>query len=127
MQISPLSLPEHLEPGVYVLRSATFELKNSQVPYAEAISMAYRGEVEGIATPSGRIKYLRELPLEERPIEIKTESPYDDGQSTALACTNLGVFRQPVRAAVVREYLGFRYVETSGEIVGHVYTHCGSQ
>ena len=85
--------------------------------------MAYRGEVEGIATPAGRIKYLRELPPEERPIEIKAES-IDDGKSTAFAITNLGVFRQPVRAAVVKEYLGFRYVEESGEIVGHVYAHC---
>ena len=85
--------------------------------------MAYRGEVEGIATPAGRIKYLRELPPEERPVIPESEK-VDDGKSTAFAVTNLGVFRQPVRAAVVREYLGFRYVEESGEIVGHVYAHC---
>ena len=123
MQISPLSLPEHLQPGVYELRTEAWALKTTKLSFTDALSLAYQGLVEGIATPAGRIKYLRELSLEERPIEIKPES-IDDGKSTAFAQTNMGVFRQPVRAAVVKEYLGFRYVEESGEIVGHVYAHC---
>ena len=126
MRISSASLPDHLEPGSYELRTETFSLLNSQVPYAEAVAMAYRGEVEGIATSSGRVKYLRQLSQDERAeSDCVVPQIIEVGGSTVFARTHLGVYREPVRQVTVEEYLGFRVAVSSGEIVGRVYAHCG--
>ncbi len=80
-----------------VLRGADLRtLINSQVPYTDAVSLVVRGEVEGVGTRAGRIKYLRQLPLNERPIPAPSEDAMDhtESNSTIIARTNLGVYRE---------------------------------
>lgn len=92
------------------------------MPYSEACALVIRGEVEGVATRNGRIRHLRMLPEQARVEEIACRAAIDKSSSTAFAKTNLGVYRQPVREAIVAEDAwGMRMAVASGEIVGHVY------
>src|SRR5690349_5919711 len=74
MQIQSQALLAALIPGTYVLRSETRQLLNPAIDYTEAVSLTVRGQIEGIATPAGRIKYLRLLSEAERPkVDAATE------------------------------------------------------
>jgi hypothetical protein len=128
MRIPAVKLIDLLAPDrVYALRSANYTGMDEALPYTHAIAMAVRGEVEGIATASQRIKFLRVLPESERPASTVAQE-IDKSRSTAFARTNLGVFRQPVREVVMHETVhGHRYAVAAGDIVGHVYTHCGAR
>lgn len=98
---------------------------DSRIPYTDALSMAFCGEIEAVCSSSGKIRYFRVLPAEARPQEVPALEDEASGSSTAIAHTHLGVYREPVREVAVQEYLGFRYASATGEIVGHVWTHCG--
>src|SRR5678816_3616156 len=96
MQIQSQARLDALIPGTYILRSETRQLLNPAIDYTEAVSKCIRGEIEGIASQTGRIKYLRMLPLEQRPkIEELSESA-DESDSTAFAHLNMGVYREAV-------------------------------
>lgn len=98
MQIQSQALLDKLIPGTYELRDETKDRKmlNSAISYAEAVSKCIQGQIEGIAAPSGRIKYLRMLPVEQRPkVEVSSESA-DESDSTAFARLKMGVYREAV-------------------------------
>jgi hypothetical protein len=106
MRIPAVKLIDLLAPDrVYALRSANYTGMDEALPYTHAIAMAVRGEVEGIATASQRIKFLRVLPESERPASTVAQE-IDKSRSTAFARTNLGVFRQPVREVVCASHHG---------------------
>ena len=103
-----------------VVRDATYGCVNSAMPYTEAVALAIRGEVEGITTPSGKIRYLRLLPASER-VPVFAEAAHVDpkSRSTAVAQTNMGVYRQQVESTEMDEY-----GTPTRIIIGHVYAHC---
>jgi hypothetical protein len=108
-----------------MVRTQDFGGFDPAMPYTDAVAMAIRGEVEGIMTPGGRLRYLRQLPPSERAPAPELEDEVSDSNSTAFARTNMGVYREPVREAIVRQDpWGNRTTRSSGEIVGHVYQHC---
>jgi hypothetical protein len=115
-----------LIPGVAVeVRTAAFGPFHDAMPYTEAVALAVRGDVEGVTSPSGKIRYLRLLPDSERAVDAMP-SPADifAGRSGPIAQTNMGVYRQPVREAIVaQDAFGKRIVQASGDIVGHVFAH----
>ena len=102
------------------------------MPYTEAVGLVMRGEVEAIVTPGGRLRYLRLLPLAERvpATEFVAGKALDpdggtDG-STAIARTNMGVYREAVREAIVtQDAHGNRAIVSSGGIVGYIFQHRG--
>jgi hypothetical protein len=75
------------------------------IAVTEAVALAIRGSIEGVGPPSGKIVFLRWLKDEARPGPLDDEKAEDggDGGSTAFARTNMGVYREPMRSAVVRE------------------------
>ena len=67
MRIPSSRLAALLTPSVsYDLRTADFRGADPAIPYTHALALCYRGEVEGVATAAGRIRYLRLLPESER-------------------------------------------------------------
>ena len=126
MRIPASRLVDLLTPGVFCLRNASFNCLNSALPFGEAVAMAVRGEIEGIATAGGRIKYLRQLPEDERETEIVEQQTAErESRSTAFARTNLGVFREPLREAIVRPTpWGHAVVRAEGEVTGYCYSFC---
>lgn len=124
MTIPSQKLPDILEPGVYSLRSADFsKLLNPQLEYTEAVAMAYRGEIEGVATKAGRVKYLRILDECERARATAVESEIiEAGGSTAFARTNLGAYRQAVRSSIPGAHS-----LVAGEVIGHIWQLHGAR
>lgn len=111
---------------------AVMEVRNADgtsdevVTVAHAIGMAMQGLIEGVGPPSGRISYLRRLLKSAQPEMMEaSELEQDTGRSTAFASTNMGVFREPVREVfVAQDCFGGRVATGSGDVVGHVWTHC---
>lgn len=126
MQIPASRLVEHLEPNVCLsLRNSDFTGMNPALEYAEAVRLAMRGDVEGIATKSGKVRYLRWLPEDEREISAPDAISIDDpGSATAFAQTKMGVFKEPVHEVTVGfcKETGIKRVIASGEICGYIYT-----
>lgn len=109
MQIPANRLLNYLTPGIaYDLRRPDDQrsLKQSDVPYTEAVALAIRGEIGAIAKPSGRIKYLIELPESERTPapELATVGRERESKGTINARTNIGVYLQEVESARMDEY-----------------------
>lgn len=131
MRIPSSKVIPFLTAGLSVdVRTADFGGFDPAMPYTDAVAMAVRGQVEAIVTPGGRLRYLRILPPSERQPAPEFEDALDhaesiDEGSTAFARTNMGVYREAVREAIVgQDAYGNRSVRSSGEIVGHIYQHC---
>ena len=100
---------------------------DSKITQHEAYARAVLGEIEAVvANNSGQLKYFRLLPSAmAQSIKEDTMDDHTDKGSTAFARTNMGVFREPLRQAVVveRGMVG-RQVDREGEVVGYCFTHC---
>lgn len=107
------------------LRTHDFQGANPAVPYLEIISLACQGLIEGIATKAGKVKLLRLLPETEREDpKPASADDIDNGRSTAFASTNMGVYREALREAIiVEDVFGRRTVRAEGDIIGYDYTH----
>jgi hypothetical protein len=79
------------------LRAADYSMAQDSLPYTQALALAIRGHIEGIASPAGKIKYLRLLAEREREPEVVTQAQ-QDGRSTAFARTNMGAYREAVES-----------------------------
>lgn len=103
MRIQAAHLVDHLTPGgSFEVRTADYRGFSAAMPYTEALAMVFRGEVEGVAAPSGKIKYLRILPEGERPRPndaLAHSESMDNGRSTAFANTKMGAYREAVESA----------------------------
>jgi len=111
-------------PVLIDVRSAQGVLEERVSP-AQAIAYAIRGTVEGVGPPSGAIRYLRKLvpaAMQPAPKTQRAEESYVSG-SSAVARTNLGVYRQEIvrscDPAAVDEY-GI----STRVVIGWVYAHC---
>ena len=127
MQIPASRVLEALIPGQSVaVRTSDFRGFDPAMSYTDAIARAIRGEVEGIMTPSGRLRYLRILPEAERQPAPESIANEFKSNSTAFAQTHLGVYRMAIREAIMKQdAYGNRTVAASGDVVGHIYQHCG--
>ena len=133
MQIPASRLIDKLIPGQPVeVRTSDYRGYDAAMPYTEAIALVIRGSVEGIASPSGRVRYLRLLgPAElagangsRKSGGISADSP-SGSSSDVIAHCNLGVYRERVRECRVdRSLYGTPVVVASGDIVGTIYAHC---
>jgi hypothetical protein len=125
MRIPPNSLSDYLKPNVPVpVRTSDYGCFNSAMPYLEAMALAARGEVEAIATRSGKVRYLRLLAEKEKPPRLVIEEvpveAFTRSRSSAIASTNMGVYRQKIEAVRTDEFgLATR------EVIGHVWAHWG--
>ena len=128
-----MRVPSHqvtrlLNPSIPVpVRNSDYSCFNSALPYAEAIALAARGEVEAIATPGGKVRYLRLLTDGEKPrlaiVDLPAETILPNksrSRSTVVVQTNMGVYRQPVESSRLDQF----GVPTR-IVVGHVWAHCG--
>lgn len=124
MRIPASKVLDVLIPGETVeVRTAEFRGFDAAMQYTDAVALAVRGSVEGVTNQSGKLRYLRLLSEQEMPDTVKPEAIIGDGG--AYRPVNLGVFREPIRQAIVTEDpWGNRIARASGEIVGHVFTHC---
>ncbi|HXS93046.1 MAG TPA: hypothetical protein VN736_00485 [Candidatus Limnocylindrales bacterium] len=104
------------------MRTSEYQPFDRAMPYTEALAAAIRGEIEGIATRSGHIKCLRQLPASERPVvrpETGAEIAPKGSSSGVVAQLNMGVYRQEVESAVKDEWGAPTRI-----IIGHVYAFC---
>jgi acetyl-CoA carboxylase beta subunit len=132
MRIPANKLLEYIEPGMELpLRTATFMPAHSALPYTDVLAYVYRNVVEGVATASGKIRYLRLLSAEElRAMAADTEDAQEEqhratAASSVIAQVRIGAYRQRLNEAVVVERLGHRVVVAEGELNGYCWTHCG--
>ena len=92
-----------------------------------ARTMARRGEIEGVGPTSGRIRYVRRLRESAVPPALKeslgAEMVYDSN-SSAVARTNMGVYRQALKEPIVDEVVGHRFVRAEGETFAYCWAHC---
>jgi hypothetical protein len=121
MHIPASRLIEHLNPEVFVeLRAHDYSCADDSLPYEDALVLILRGEVEGIATPSGRIKYLRLLPESERLAAPESPDMVDRAESkTGRIGAPPTVFREAVESSEMDEW----GVPTR-IIIGHIWQHC---
>lgn len=125
MTIPPQRLLDVIQPRIDL-----FELRDSsgllldRITWSDAYSRAVRDEIEGVATASERIRYFRVLPESQRPKPAEEAEEIHDSKSTAFANTNMGVYRERVREAVMADSCGFRKAVASGEITGFVWAFC---
>lgn len=126
------ALEKYLIPGRTIeLRDEKWKLANPTLPYGEAWRMALAGEVEGKVSGK-KLKYLRILTsseVEERKksldLAIRPEAR-EGGGCVLPSRLGLGVRRQALKAAIVgTDPWGKRSVVGEGEIIGHIYQHCG--
>lgn len=92
-----------------------------RITLEKARAMAERGEIEGIGSRSGRLRYVRRLP---EPIRL-TLVPKPEtflSTSTVFARLNIGAYKQALRLAITD---GDGVVTDEGEVCGHVWAHCG--
>ena len=130
MTTPPSSLVDRLPSnGMIALRLANGQLDRS-ITITDAIALAVRGSIEGVGPRNGRILFVRWLKDEARPgfqvIDACGNNEIDTGRSTAFTSNSMGVYREPVRQPIVVENAwGKRMAVASGDIVGHVFAHCG--
>jgi hypothetical protein len=55
-----------------IVRTADLSKIDREITWHEAFALAVRGEIEGVAVSSGRIKYFRVLGPDERPDKLET-------------------------------------------------------
>ena len=115
--------------GTLAVRTPDLRGLHSQVSWAEAFALAYRGWIEGVCNVSGRLRYFRYLADSERPVMLPVVKPEDEYQSTStvVAKTKLGVFREPVRSGFYSE-TGGPYGEPGIEmrIISYVWQFYGA-
>jgi hypothetical protein len=111
--------------GVMELRSETGALM-SKINAGEALALAYRGEIEGVGSRNGKIKYLRYLPPSAR--RNPTEQPHREetyqSSSDGFARTNLGVYREPIIQTHLTAPTAVAGAFAAGVIIGYCYAHC---
>lgn len=119
MRIPASRLLASLEQGVSLpLRTHDFKGAHPGLDYTEIMSLVMKGEVEGIAAPSGRVKLLRLLPIEEREKPAVAAPAVDTSKSTAFAQTNMGVYREAVYS--MEDHGGIQ----TKVVISHVFAHC---
>lgn len=83
------------------------------IEYTEALRRAIHGEIEGVCSASGRIRYLRELPEATRAAiqETAREDVYDRRPQPLNAQTNLGAYKQHLEAGNVWALCMCRWID----------------
>ena len=122
MRIPAQRIPDHLTPNAPIsVLNSDYGCFNSAMPYTHAIALAARGEVEAIATRSGKIRYLRLLTEKEQPPRLVLEDITD---SVKRARSSAGIVAQ-TRMGVYREKVESVKVDQSGlserVVIGHVW------
>jgi hypothetical protein len=92
-----------------IVRTADLSKIDREITWHEAFALALRGEIEGVAVSSGRIKYFRVLLPEERPEQLKTpgngipgevEDPDGPGGGSLMpGSSREGVYREKVHSS----------------------------
>ena len=85
-----------LEPGVCLtLRNAAGDALG-MIDYSRALHRAVQGEIEGVCSASGKIRYLRELPESARELpDLEAEQEIERAKASTIgAQTNIGAYRQ---------------------------------
>ena len=111
--------------GTLTLRTGDLRAACDELDWAHALALALRGEIEAVASRSGRIRYFRLLPESERPdpATLRPMSESEDamdrgkrvGASGCIANTRLGAYRERVIATGITpgphpgEMLGFTW------------------
>lgn len=109
--------------GTLAVRSSDLRNVQDNVTWHNAYALACQGRVEAVCNAGGRIRYFRLLTDRERPemhvIPIVKEC---SGSSTAIAHTNLGVYREQVEGGVFSPN-GGPHGEPGVEmvVIGHIY------
>jgi hypothetical protein len=100
--------------------------RRETISVSHAISLAIRGTVEGVGSRGGKIRYVRMLdhPAIAPESRNRQEPECHNSRSTAIARTNLGVYREPLHEVAVEERKTLRVVASEGGIVAHVWSHC---
>lgn len=101
-----------LEPGVCLqLRNAAGDALG-MIEYALAMHRAVRGEIEGVCSASGRIRYLRELTEDARELpDLEAEQAIERAKASTIgAQTNIGAYRQHLEVGSVWALCALRNV-----------------
>ena len=93
MTIPPHKLFTLLPAGTYTLRGFHGQ-RIAEISDVEAMVLAHRGEVEGVATRVGRLKHLRQLPHAQREDIIEVVKTPKGSSGEILAQTHIGAYRQ---------------------------------
>lgn len=86
-----------------------------------AKEMAANGEIEGVGSRSGRLRYVRKLPEAIKITAARRSAEIHLSRSTVFAQLNMGAYRQSLGTAITN---GAGVVVDEGEICGYVYAHC---
>lgn len=128
----------------YLWRRTDIILRGGSTPTrisaTDAMALAQKGLIEGKATSSGKVlKFVRWLhagaipdplvphPQRRDPLDGAESLSSSSSRSTAFARTNMGVYRQPLREAIVAEDIHGRRVVAEGDLVGYCYSFCASK
>jgi hypothetical protein len=106
--------------GLIELRAIDGRIEECVTPL-QAVALAIRGVVEGVGPRSGRVRYLRRLSedaIQPAPELAETDATWT-GRSSAIAQTNMGVYRQEVESSQMDPY-GI----PTRVVIGRVYTFC---
>lgn len=94
-----------------------------EIDAVTALSLAHRGEIEGVGPRSGKIRFLRMLPPhvqhKPHPPEVLRKEETHQSSSTGFARTNLGVYREAIEH---KEKMANALA--AGVIIGYCYAHC---
>lgn len=113
-------LADILSPGVLLpLRGMDGRIEK-EIGYQEALAEIIVGGIEGVGPPSGRIKYLRRIPEQQREPakpELLALEALMAGKSTVVAKTNIGAYRE---ALTVRPVIAG--VTLEAEVIAHCWS-----
>ncbi len=103
MTIPASKLRNHLVPGECVQLRTQNGAAVERLEYTEALRRAVQGEIEGVCTPSMRLRYVQILPMEQREIAPPPSTDiFDVFKSQPLnAVTNMGAYEQELNSGKV--------------------------
>jgi hypothetical protein len=112
MTTPPHKLKSHLIPGECVQLRTSGGNALGLLEYCEAMRRAVRGEIEGVCSNSGKLRYVRELSLAAREVMPESEDVFKRSKAQPLnAVTNLGAYRQHLEHGVVWALCGCRALD----------------
>lgn len=96
MTTPPHLLSQALKPGEALQLRDASGATLGMIDWTAALRRANRGEIEGVGSPHGTIRYLRVLPAAAMEQRIPDREETYIGRSTVIARTGLGAYRQPL-------------------------------
>jgi hypothetical protein len=116
--------------GVIDLRMRCDGSLVERLSYTDALAKLTVSNLEGIFSPSGALKCLRDAPQQPKRVVIEPRKVAEvyTSRSTAITQANLGVYKQEVRKVtgtyIAPDPYGNLVEHEDYQVIGHVYAHC---